>query len=76
SNFTRIDVNTPMFWSVGAGNAQLRPWEHRSYEPDESNLKGPEYGDRQTMIQESVYVLVPQEEEMLGEPPFVFALPK
>jgi hypothetical protein len=76
SNFTRIEANTPLFWSAGAGNAQLRPWEHQSYEPDENNLKGREYGDGQTMIQESVYVLVPQEEEMLGEPPFVFPLPK
>lgn len=71
SNFTRIEANTPMFWSAGAGSAQLRPWERTSYEPDENNPDGPE-----RLVQESVYVLAPQEDEMLGEPPFVFPVPK
>jgi hypothetical protein len=74
SNFTRVEANTPLFWSAGAGNAQLRPWDYASYEPDESNPKGSEYG--QTMVRESVYVFVSQDEEMLGAPPFVFPLPK
>jgi hypothetical protein len=71
SNFTLIEANTPIFWSAGAGSAQLRPWEYTSYEPDENNPDFPE-----SIVQESVYVLAPQEVEMLGAPPFVFPLPK
>jgi hypothetical protein len=71
SGFTRIEANTPLFWSVGAGNAQLRQWEHSSYETDNNDPDA-----SALIVHETAYALVGQEEEWFVEPAFVFPLPK
>jgi hypothetical protein len=68
-NFKRIEANTPLFWSVGAGNARLKRWEHNEVEVDEQS------GDERE-VHVTGYRLGSGEELWWGEPVFAFALPK
>ncbi|MEX2141176.1 MAG: hypothetical protein WD894_18065 [Pirellulales bacterium] len=71
SNFERIEANTPLFWSVGAGNARLEEWEREVSEEDENDLS------RDTkVIKETVYVLDSEIPPWSTEPAFAFPLAK
>lgn len=75
----RIQPHTPLFWSVGVGNARLR--QQMNYKVDENNYRidedkvdadgRPQYG-----ITETVYLLRAEDSQWWNEPNFVFPLPK
>jgi hypothetical protein len=70
-DFQRIGANTPILWSVGAGNTRLEKADRVFWQPDESNPEG-----EPQEIRESVYQLVSSEVGWWGEPAFVFPLAK
>jgi hypothetical protein len=70
SNFKRIDSNTPLFWSVSSGNAQLRKREERTLETDPND---PDALPHEVL--ETTYWLE-GEGEWRSEPAFAFPLPK
>ena len=70
SNFERIEADTPLFWSVGAGHARLMQW-NRTYDIDATDPQG----EPREMI-ETVYRLSSDEPLWSGEPAFAFPLPK
>ena len=68
-NFKRIEANTPLFWSVGAGNARLKLWEHTEVDEDV------QLGDVRE-LHVTAYRLASEQEQWWGEPVFAFTLPK
>jgi hypothetical protein len=69
ANFDRIEANTPLFWSVGAGNATVKRFHHATN--DENNVEGASSG-----VGEIVYLLASDELEWSGDPVFAFPLRK
>jgi hypothetical protein len=70
SNYGRIEANTPLFWSVGAGDARLKQW-YRTFEVEETDPPS-----ELRVTTETVYQLTSDEALWMNEPAFVFPLPK
>jgi hypothetical protein len=72
SSFTRIEANTPLFWSVGAGDARPKQQDISvASEADESDPQGQPQESR-----EAVYMLDSDDLLWSSEPAFAFPLPK
>jgi hypothetical protein len=72
SNFDRVEANTPLFWSVGAGNA--RPKQQDITVVSESDENDPQADPEE--MKEAVYMLDSDEPLWGSEPAFAFPLPK
>ncbi len=70
-NFKRIEANTPLFWSVGAGDARLKLEDQTLHEYDENDPQG-----EVRVMTVTAYRLASEEPLWWGEPVFAFALPK
>ena len=71
ANFERIDANTPLFWSVGAGNSRLKQRNSTSWESDEEQ---PDVDMR--AISETAYELQSDEPAWWNDPALVFPFAK